>query len=85
MKKYNNFSLLKEKCQDCNKNQNEVEVEFLYCSKCNKFLCNQCVVNHPNNEKHDITNYKRYDSLCKIHSNYFFSYCLKCKKNICIY
>ena len=36
MKKYNNYSILKEKCQDCNKNQNEIKVEFLYCTKCNK-------------------------------------------------
>ena len=85
MKKYNNYSLLKEKCQDCNKNQNEVKGEYSYCSKCNKFICNSCVVNHPNNGKHIISYLQRYDSLCKIHSNTFYSYCLNCKKNICIY
>jgi len=85
MKKYNNYSLLKEKCQDCNKNQNEVKGEYLYCSKCNKFLCYLCIVNHLENKKHNIINLKRYDSLCKIHSNFFIGYCRKCKKNICIY
>ena len=28
---------------------------------------------------------KRFDSLCKIHSNLFAFYCVKCKKNICVY
>ena len=85
LNKYNNYSLLKQKCEECNKNQNEIKGDFSYCSKCNKFLCHSCVLNHPNDEKHNINNFKRYDSLCKIHSNYFDSYCMKCKKNICIY
>ena len=42
IKKYNSHSLLKEKCQDCNKNQNEVKGEYIYCYTCNKFLCNPC-------------------------------------------
>ena len=58
MKKYNNYSLLKQKCEECNKNQNEVKGDFFYCSKCNKFLCYPCVLNHPNDEKHNINNFK---------------------------
>ena len=85
LQKYNNYSLLKQKCEECNKNQNEVKGDFVYCSKCNKFLCHSCILNHPNNEKHNTINFKRYDSFCKIHSNFYDSYCLKCKKNICIY
>ena len=85
IKKYNNYSLLKEKCQECSKNQNEVKVDYSFCTKCNKFICNSCVVNHQNNEKHNNINFKRYDTLCKIHSNFFDSYCLDCKKYICIY
>ena len=38
LQKYNNHSLLKQKCQDCNKNQNEIKGEFFYCNKCNIFL-----------------------------------------------
>ena len=85
MKKYNNYSLLKEKCQDCNKNQNEVKGDYLFCTKCNKFLCSLCFVNHPNNGKHNIINFKRYDSTCKNHYNLFSFYCSDCKNNICIY
>ena len=85
LQKYNNHSLLKQKCQDCNKNQNEIKGEFFYCCKCNKFLCHSCILNHPNKEKHNTINFNRYDSFCKIHSNFFDYYCIKCKKNICIY
>ena len=43
IKIYNNHSLLKEKCQDCNKNQNEVKGDYLYCHICNKFICISCL------------------------------------------
>ena len=85
MQKYNDHSLLKEKCGECNKNQSEVKGEFFYCCKCDKFLCNSCLFKHPNRERHNTINYNRYDSFCKIHSNFFDCYCMKCKKNICIY
>ena len=84
LQKYNNHSLLKQKCEDCNKSQNEVKGDFCFCCKCNKFICYQCGANHLNNEKHNTFNIKRYDSFCKIHSNSFALYCVKCKKNICI-
>ena len=85
MQKYNNHSLLKQKCEECNKNQNEVKGDFFYCCKCNKFICHSCIINHSNIENHNTINYNRYDSFCKIHSNSFCLYCIKCKKNICIY
>ena len=44
-----------------------------------------CLIKHPNNGKHSTINYNRYDSYCKAHSNSFYSYCIKCKKNICAY
>ncbi len=85
MEKYNTHSLIKQKCEECNKNQNEIKGDFYYCCECNKFLCFLCASNHPNNEKHNKINYKRYDSFCKVHYNSFFWYCVKCKKNICVY
>ena len=85
MKQYNKHSLSKQKCDDCNKSQNEIKGDFFYCFKCGKFVCHSCVINHPNDDKHNSINYKRYDSFCKIHSNSFDFYCKKCKKNICIY
>ena len=56
LQKYNNHSLLKQKCEDCNKSQNEVKGDFFFCCKCNKFICYQCGANHPNNEKHNTFN-----------------------------
>jgi len=74
IKIYNNHSLLKEKCQDCNKNQNEVKGDYLYCHICKKFICIQCLLNHPNNEKHNVINFKRYDSSCKEHYKIYKKY-----------
>ena len=85
LNKCNKFSLSKEKCKDCGKNQKEVKGDFYYCSKCNKFICFSCQLNHPFGERHNIINFKRYDSLCKMHSNTFCFYCIKCKQNLCIY
>ena len=85
MKKYNNYSLLKQKCEECNKKQNEVKGDFMFCCKCNKFLCLSCIANHLNIQNHNSINYNRYDSFCKIHSNSYDLYCQNCKKNICIF
>ena len=82
MNKYNNHSLIRQKCEECNKNQNEDIFGLSYCCKCDIFLCYSCVRNHQN---HNIIDFKRYDSLCKIHSYFFNSYCKKCKNNICVY
>ncbi len=81
---FNKFSLSKEKCNDCEKNQEEKE-DFFYCSKCEKFICRDCQKNHPSGDQHNIINIKKYDSLCKNHSNTYDSYCIKCKTNLCIY
>ena len=87
LEKINNYSLSKEKCSECNKIQSEANGNgnFSYCCKCNKFIYHSCIINHPNNDGHNITNINRYDALCKLHSNYYAFYCNKCQKNLCIY
>ena len=85
MIKSNEFSLSKEKCNECKKNQKEIKGNFFYCSKCDKFLCYQCLNNHKNEDRHIIFDYIKYDSLCKEHSNLYSFYCRNCKKNLCIY
>ena len=82
---FNKYSISKEKCNDCGKTQKEIKGDFFYCSKCQKFLCSLCQINHPYGGKHNIINYKRYDSICKLHSNTYCFYCIDCKKNICGY
>ena len=39
IKKYNNYSHIKQKCEDCNKIQNKVigKGDYDYCCKCNKY------------------------------------------------
>ena len=84
--KYSNYSISKEKCLKCNTIQSEANGNFSFCCKCNKFICNSCIINHSNNNgQHNITNINRYDALCKLHSNYYAFYCNKCQKNLCIY
>ena len=51
---FNKYSLLKEKCKDCGKNKKEIKGDFFYCSKCNKFICDLCQLNHPNGDKHNM-------------------------------
>lgn len=85
LQKASSHSLIKEKCAECFKKQNETKGDYSFCSKCNKFLCHTCTLNHPNNVKHDTVNFKRYDSFCKKHFNFFSFYCFKCKKNLCMY
>ena len=69
LQKANTHSLIKEKCAECFKAQNETKGDYSFCSKCKKFLCHACTLNHPNNVKHDTVNFKRYDSFCKKHFN----------------
>ena len=85
LQKYNNYSLSKEKCSECNRIQSEANGYFSFCYKCNKFICHSCIINHPNNNGHNITNINRYDALCKLHSNYYAFYCITCQKNLCMY
>ena len=85
LQKYNNYSLSKEKCSECDRIQNETNTNFSFFCKCNKFICHSCIINHPNNNGHNITSINRYDALCKFHSNYYAFYCNKCKKNLCMY
>ena len=63
-------SLINTNCEECKKNQNEG---------------NSCKNNHQPVEEDNIINNKRFDSICKTHSNTFCFYCVVCKKNICIY
>ncbi len=80
-----NNALSKKNCNECQKKINQIQSDLYYCSICDHFLCNICQKNHPNGEKHNVINYKKYDSLCKKHGNTFCFYCSDCKYNICIY
>ena len=44
----NKYSLTKQNCDECNKNQNGIKADYSYCNNCNKFLCNLCLDKHKN-------------------------------------
>ncbi len=83
-KKCYNFSISKEKCSNCGKEQKEDKEDFFFCCTCKIFICNSCQIKH-SEDKHLFTNIRRYDSLCTKHSNLYSAYCTKCKKNLCVY
>ena len=83
MNEYNKFSLLKEKCRECGKSQEEIKKDFIYCLNCVTFFCNNCKITHLKKNKHNTIDSKKYDSLCKIHLNNILWYCSQCKKNLC--
>ena len=80
-----NNALSKKNCNECQKKINQINSDLYYCSICDHFICNICQKNHPNGNKHNVINYKKYDSLCKKHGNTFCFYCSDCHYNICIY
>ena len=63
----------------------KIKREFIYWSKWTKFLCYSCANNHSDGIKHNILNIKRYDSVCKTHSNSYCSYCINFKKYLFIF
>ena len=77
---YKKNSLKKEKCECNNKEENDL----MYCTKCKKFTCFQCILkNHKPSNGHSLIDLSKFDSLCKIHFNSFCSYCKTCNMNIC--
>jgi hypothetical protein len=82
MNEYKNYSISKELCKDCGISQKDKNEEFMYCSKCDKFICYDCIKKH---KGHNLFSIDKYDSLCKKHFYLFSSYCNNCKINLCPY
>ena len=84
MKLSKNHSIFNQKCGECNKNQENKDNNFFCCSKCNKFICEKCCNKHRDNN-HMLIDGDRFDSMCIKHLNTFSSYCITCKRNLCVY
>ena len=80
MNEYKNYSISKELCNDCGISQKDKNGEFMYCSKCDKFICYDCIKKH---KGHNLFSIDKYDSLCKKHFYIYSFYCFDCQKNIC--
>ena len=79
-----NVDLKKIICDNCKeKNKNDsFNHEFYKCVTCNKNLCVLCKSVHE--KDHKIFDYDKRYSLCKFHSEFYYSYCKECNLNLCI-
>ena len=69
-------------CNYNNDNNNANE----YCSKCDKFICNKCKLNHDlKKEEHILIPINKFDCYCLEHNEPYVIYCCDCKKSSCNY
>jgi len=69
-------------CNYNNDNNNANE----YCSKCDKFICNKCKLNHDlEKEEHILIPINKFDCYCLEHNDPYVIYCYDCKKSSCNY
>ena len=71
-------------CQICNKCYLKNNLDgFKYCYLSKKIICPLCFIIH--DKSHNMIDYHEFKTKCKIHYNQIYtSFCLTCKKNICI-
>ena len=71
-------------CNNCtHKNKfNSYNNTFYRCLTCEKNLCPLCNSSHE--KSHQIIEYEKRNSICKIHFELYYSYCKNCKKNLCM-
>ena len=90
MKKFSYFYC---ECSLCNKKKNELEnLIFLYCIKCDKIICSDCIdkhlktnkKNHPDSNTEYIIKNNEKNIKCLLHpKEKNLAYCLKCNVHIC--
>ena len=71
-------------CNICNqKNKyNSYNNQFYKCFTCDKNLCPLCKSQH--DKTHNINDWEKRNSICKLHFESYISYCKSCKKNLCM-
>jgi len=72
-------------CNNCkiNNKSNVYNNEFYICNTCKIYLCPICK-KEKHDKNHNIIKYEEKYYICDKLNNKYNSYCLKCKKNICI-
>ena len=68
-------------CNQCYKNNININEELYICNECNINLCPLCKFKH--NNTHNIINFKDKNYICKKGNDRFIKYCKECKENIC--
>ena len=67
----------KNKCKNC------FNIPKTYCTKCFKFLCNNCAINEKENLGHNVININNLDKVCFVHNEPTTFYCKKEQKSFC--
>ena len=68
---------IKNKCKNC------LNIPKKYCTKCFKFLCNNCAMNEKEILGHNIININNLDKVCFVHNEQTTFYCKKDQKTYC--
>ena len=69
-----------------NHNNNNNNYAKKYCSKCDKFICNNCKLKHNLEKKeHILIPINKIDCYCLEHNESYVVYCNDCKKSSCNY
>ena len=73
------------KCNNCkiNSKSNTYNNDFYICNTCHIYLCPICK-KEKHDKSHNIIKYEEKYYICDEHNNKYNSYCMKCKKDICI-
>jgi len=72
-------------CNNCkiNNKSKTYKNEFYICNTCKIYLCPLCKKGK-HDKNHNIINYEDKYYICDKHNNKYNSYCMECKKDICI-
>ena len=71
-----------------NKNKSKKNIQnnkFFFCRDCYEYFCYNCHIEHSNESKeHIMIDADKLTSMCLFHNEKFSSYCMNCKKNLCM-
>ena len=84
LKEYENMQkidITKVICNECYKNNRNINEELYVCNECRINLCPLCRLKHDSN--HNIINYNYKYHTCKKHNDKYIKYCKECKENFC--
>ena len=81
-----------EKCSKCSKKYEDLKKskKILYKCYCGKNICEDCKESHlksvDNIDKHNMIDFSKKDFKCCCGDSFekFMSFCMKCKKNLCV-
>ena len=70
-------------CNDCKEFATKNSTLYVFCLKCEKFVCGECQFDHLTKEEHTCIPFKDVGAICPKHKIYYQAYCKNCEKDIC--